>query len=218
MEFKIRMKGIGSGIRFKIIFNNQQVILNESVESHIFHFDSQGEYTLNIIQEKNQPITIKKKIFYCLLSLIQAIFYILLFHHNDSWRNDISPYCIKRDVKISLNSRTEIVCCFIRGKLYKKPSLCFAKNNIITDSKTNFTKNEYDFNLKLFHFLRKASAVFFYMYAVFVIAMQQAIVKKDLEFFLLWLFLLIFFCFINIKFFIKNKKDNEELMLAVYED
>ena len=218
MEFKIRMKGIGSGIRLKIKFNNQVVSLNESVESHVFYFDSPGEYTLNIIQEKSKPITIKKKIFYYLLSLIQAIFYILLYHHNDSWRNDISPYCIERDVKISLFSSTEIVCCFIRGKLYKKPSLCFANNSIIVDSKTIFTKNVYDFKLKLFHFYRKVNAVFCYVYAVFIIAIQQAFVKKDIEFFFLWLLLLIFFCYLHIKFFIKNKKDNEELKLTIYDD
>ena len=195
MNFTLEINQIKDDISFIVNFNSQSVLFDQLNNTHIFNFDKPGIYDIVIEQTKSKPIKWYAKFGYIILSFFQALFYILFFQDNNSWIDNVIPYCLKYKVKINTNILNKITFNYSKCGIYNTLLIDDNIKNIVNDIQINYCENKIDYNLKFFHYFRKISAIYAYSYILFGILSLSSVHSSNygMAIFCIILMIIIFF-------------------------
>ncbi len=172
MDFTIEINGIKDDSCFNVKFNKQKKVLNNVDNCYTFNCKEAGIYSIVIEQIKTKPLRLYEKVLYLILSFIEVIFFILLFHDNKNWCSKIKPFCLICEIRINIVSSSKIVFDYVQNEYF--PDLFLNNTKCNSDKLVKYDTNEFDFEVEFFHYFRNISAMFVYAYLLFIILIMSS--------------------------------------------
>lgn len=206
MKFNFSLNEINDSSSFKVEFNHQRVNLNSENNFHSFEVKNEGEYQLIISQNPTQKLKWYQVILYCLLGIIQSVFYALIIDNADSWTKKINPYCIVSKVKIKITQTQDFVCVYKNFGMHSFSEIVYPDNEMILEKDEYQVKNPLDAKIKLFHHARKVEPLFI-LVLIFSIALSiNSFLTNKIELAIFCILLSVLFIILNIYFIINSIK------------
>lgn len=216
MTFNLYLNEINDDSSFTVEFNNQNVQLNSDNNCYNFEVENAGEYQLIISQNPTKRLKCYQIMLYCLLSIIQSVFYVLTMDDPDSWTKKINPYCIVSKVKVKITQNQDFICIYKNYGMHSFSEIIYKNQEVILEKKEYQLKNSLDAKLKLFHHIRKVEPLFILMIVFSIYFSVFSIFNNKTAFAIFCVLLSIFFILINIYFFISNYKLYKKSIIECY--
>ena len=180
MTFEVKIKTSDPNAYFDLEFNGQKITADPFSSSAVFEYDENKEYILTVTKLKSRPLSMGKKILYCILGIFEAIIYIICQDPDNEWYSEISPYCIKKQFRVTPEDGKSFCLFYKNGRLDRKPELECAVSCKAEETSCEYIEDKGAFDIALFNRIRKITAICIYSYVLFGFLTVIGILKDNI--------------------------------------